>query len=356
MRKTASIFGEGLVFEKLLAGASKAERRALLAGRIEDGINTVVRQIAFHRFETQFHEARRQGELSPDEIGSLWIEVMAESLGPAVRLAALLAGIPGRPGQAAAGGETALEGEGGFYHSYAGNNLGQLRYSFAGDNRTHLEKLTAGLGTGWMFLETLYRIYSIAGYNIAHIDVTAALCEEHDIKPENIDRIEAVVNWLETQYPSPAFPARREDAAEIARIYNEGIEDRLATFETDLRGERDILRWFDEERTMVVVEEPHKLYGVTRISDPEAIQSSSEVHLCEPGVDLHHHGLQILPVLRARLHGLHCGRRRTCLVDYPCRHARALVDGTLLLVCGRPAGPAGDRLAGQLHRIRRGDG
>jgi hypothetical protein len=57
----------------------------------------------------------------------------------------------------------------------------------------------------------VYRIYSTAGYNIAHIDVTAALCREHDIKPEQVDRVEAVVNWLETQYPSPAFPSRRED-------------------------------------------------------------------------------------------------------------------------------------------------
>lgn len=48
---------------------------------------------------------------------------------------------------------------------------------------------------------------------------------------------------------------RREDAVEIARIYNEGIEDRVATFETDLRGEKDMLRWFDEERTIVVVED-----------------------------------------------------------------------------------------------------
>ena len=62
-----------------------------------------------------------------------------------------------------------------------------------------------------MFLETLYRIYSTAGYNIAHIDVTARLCEEHDIAYEDVERVEAVVNWLETQYPSPAFPSRRED-------------------------------------------------------------------------------------------------------------------------------------------------
>jgi len=109
------------------------------------------------------------------------------------------------------GGEAALEGNAGFYHAYAGNNSGQLSYSFVGDTQTNLEKITANLGREWMFLETLYRIYSISGYNIAHIDVTAKLCEEHNIRYEDVDRVEAVVNWLETQYPSPAFPARRED-------------------------------------------------------------------------------------------------------------------------------------------------
>jgi L-amino acid N-acyltransferase YncA len=58
-----------------------------------------------------------------------------------------------------------------------------------------------------------------------------------------------------------ARPARREDAVEIARIYNEGIEDRLATFETEMRGERDIMRWFDEERTMVVVEADGRVHA-----------------------------------------------------------------------------------------------
>jgi len=86
LAETASIFGEGLVFDRLLAEAGKEERLGLLAGKIEDGLNTVVRQIAFHRFETRFHAARREGELSPDDIGSLWLEIMAESLGPAVRL------------------------------------------------------------------------------------------------------------------------------------------------------------------------------------------------------------------------------------------------------------------------------
>src|SRR5690242_8943212 len=109
------------------------------------------------------------------------------------------------------GGETTLEGEAGFYHAYAGNNRGELRYSFTGANRTDLSKITEGLGRDWIFLETLYRIYSTAGYNIAHVDVTAKLCEERNLGYADIDRIEAVVNWLETEYPSPAFPSRGID-------------------------------------------------------------------------------------------------------------------------------------------------
>jgi hypothetical protein len=109
------------------------------------------------------------------------------------------------------GGETVLEGEAGFYHAYAGNNRGELRYSFTGDNRTDLARITEGLGRDWIFLETLYRIYSTAGYNIAHVDVTAALCAEHNIAYGDIERIEAVVNWLETEYPSPAFPTPGSD-------------------------------------------------------------------------------------------------------------------------------------------------
>ena len=86
LAETASIFGEGLVFERLLAEAAPADRRALLAGKIEDGLNTVVRQIAFHRFETRFHAARAEAEVSPEAIASIWLDVMGESLGPAVTL------------------------------------------------------------------------------------------------------------------------------------------------------------------------------------------------------------------------------------------------------------------------------
>ena len=74
------------MFERLLAEATPADRRALLAGKIEDGLNTVVRQIAFHRFETRFHAARAESEVSADQIAKIWLEVMGESLGPAVKL------------------------------------------------------------------------------------------------------------------------------------------------------------------------------------------------------------------------------------------------------------------------------
>src|SRR5947207_3393933 len=82
---------------------------------------------------------------------------------------ALLAVALGRHGTP--GGETVLEGEAGFYHAYAGNNRGDLRDSLTGDNRAELAKITEGIGRDWIFLEPLYRIYSTAGYNIAHIDV-----------------------------------------------------------------------------------------------------------------------------------------------------------------------------------------
>ncbi|QFT59289.1 Oligoendopeptidase F, plasmid [Sulfitobacter sp. THAF37] len=84
LAETASVFGEMLTFRKMLDGAkSTAERKVLLAGKVEDMINTVVRQIAFYDFECKLHAARRGGELTPDDINALWMSVQAESLGPA---------------------------------------------------------------------------------------------------------------------------------------------------------------------------------------------------------------------------------------------------------------------------------
>ncbi len=83
LAETASVFGEMLTFRKLLDGAkTREERKVLLAGKVEDMINTVVRQIAFYDFECKLHAARAQGELTPEDINALWMSVQAESLGP----------------------------------------------------------------------------------------------------------------------------------------------------------------------------------------------------------------------------------------------------------------------------------
>lgn len=84
LAETASVFGEMLTFQQMLDHASdKNERKVLLANKVEDMINTVVRQIAFYDFECKLHDARKGGELTPSDINSLWMSVQSESLGPA---------------------------------------------------------------------------------------------------------------------------------------------------------------------------------------------------------------------------------------------------------------------------------
>jgi len=84
LAETASVFGEMLTFRKLLDEAkTPAEKKTLLAGKVEDMINTVVRQIAFYDFECKLHAARAEGELTPDDINALWMSVQAQSLGDA---------------------------------------------------------------------------------------------------------------------------------------------------------------------------------------------------------------------------------------------------------------------------------
>ncbi|TAJ28021.1 MULTISPECIES: M3 family oligoendopeptidase [unclassified Bosea (in: a-proteobacteria)] len=87
LAETASVFGEMLTFRRLLDATTDAkQRKAMLAAKVEDMINTVVRQIAFYTFERKVHEARRQGELTAEALCELWMSVQAESLGPAIRL------------------------------------------------------------------------------------------------------------------------------------------------------------------------------------------------------------------------------------------------------------------------------
>jgi len=85
LAETASVFGEMLTFKALLRDTTDPkERKALIAGKVEDMLNTVVRQIAFYKFERKIHLSRREGELTSDNINELWMSVQAESLGEAI--------------------------------------------------------------------------------------------------------------------------------------------------------------------------------------------------------------------------------------------------------------------------------
>jgi len=182
-------FHAGPVFGIFGAAIAAAKLQQLDAGQVHSAIAQCVNLAAGNL------EGARSGGRSLREGGAVRNALLAVALAK-----------HGTPG-----GETTLEGEAGFYHAYAGNNLGRLSYSFTGHTSTELGDITKNLGRDWIFLETLYRIYSTAGYNIAHVDVTARLCEEHNIAYADIDRIEAVVNWFETEYPSPAFPTPGSD-------------------------------------------------------------------------------------------------------------------------------------------------
>ena len=87
LAETASVFGEMLTFRKLLDETrDKAQRKVMLAQKVEDMINTVVRQVAFYTFERDIHVKRKAGELTADQICETWLGVQRESLGPAIRL------------------------------------------------------------------------------------------------------------------------------------------------------------------------------------------------------------------------------------------------------------------------------
>jgi oligoendopeptidase F len=88
LAETASVFGEMLTFKSLLAkAATPAEKKSMLASKVEDMLNTVVRQIAFYSFERKVHAERREGELTSERINEIWLEVQHESLGPAIQFA-----------------------------------------------------------------------------------------------------------------------------------------------------------------------------------------------------------------------------------------------------------------------------
>ena len=156
------------------------------------------------------------------------------------------------------GAETVLEGNAGFYHAYAGNNKGKLTYSF-GRKTTNFEKITTGLGREWEMMNTLHRIYSTSGTNIGPIEITARLCTDNDIKPQEVERVEAVVHWLELYHPSPAFPGAER-----------GFE----------RGAQYYIAYAIINRGYPVIEKPDQLQGPNEIGIlPEALALMKKVRM-----------------------------------------------------------------------------
>ena len=111
------------------------------------------------------------------------------------------------------GSETCLEGDAGFYNGFVGNNRGELSYTFSsnppgdgGPGSTDLAQTVDGLGDRWEILHVTPKIYPTAGYNCPVIELTSRVRASHDIAPEEVESITVEMNWLETTYPSPAFP------------------------------------------------------------------------------------------------------------------------------------------------------
>ncbi len=104
------------------------------------------------------------------------------------------------------GSETSLEGDAGFYNAFTGNNRGELSYVFQGPNRVSLNGVVEDLGSRWELMHVVPKIYPTAGYNCPVIDLMTDMRAAHDIPVEEIDKITVDMNWLETTYPSPAFP------------------------------------------------------------------------------------------------------------------------------------------------------
>jgi 2-methylcitrate dehydratase PrpD len=104
------------------------------------------------------------------------------------------------------GSEEALEGPAGFYNAFTGNNRGELSYVFTGLQQVSFEPVTEGLGTRWELLHTALKMYPTAGYNCPVIDLMTDIQRAHQLAIAEIERITIDMNWLETLYPSPAFP------------------------------------------------------------------------------------------------------------------------------------------------------
>ena len=119
------------------------------------------------------------------------------------------------------GSETALEGAAGFYNAFTGNNRGDLSYVFSGPEHVALESVVAELGQRWELLHVTPKIYPTAGYNCPVIELMSEIRSSHNLPIDEIEKITVDMNWLETTYPSPAFPnpSRSADAPAVGSTH-----------------------------------------------------------------------------------------------------------------------------------------
>lgn len=104
------------------------------------------------------------------------------------------------------GSETALEGAAGFYNAFTGNNRGDLSYVFDGPDHVSLDSIVSDLGERWELLHVTPKLYPTAGYNCPVIELMTEMRATHNLPIDEIEKITVDMNWLETTYPSPAFP------------------------------------------------------------------------------------------------------------------------------------------------------
>ena len=102
--------------------------------------------------------------------------------------------------------ETALEGDAGFYNAFVGNNRGELSYVFEGPDKVDLQNISSELGQRWELMHVVQKIYPTEGYNCPVIELMTDIRAAHQLNIDDIEAINVSMNWLETSYPSPAFP------------------------------------------------------------------------------------------------------------------------------------------------------
>jgi 2-methylcitrate dehydratase PrpD len=117
----------------------------------------------------------------------------------------IFAGVIARTGHIK-GAETTIEGDAGFYNAFTGSHEGKLTYAFKGPMHIDLASITEGLGSHYKLLTAMFRMYPTAGYNQPVIDLMAEMKQQHQLNPDDIAQVAVKMNWIETVYPSPAFP------------------------------------------------------------------------------------------------------------------------------------------------------